>query len=98
MHATETTWQRDADTYYQLRSELVGDAARENVHSKVQMAMAYVWGWQDRRGEVDSDAALAFGYAYGAHCARFALERCSMRRNVGDAFKRWRAGESIEGN
>lgn len=59
------------------------------------MGMAYVWGWQDREGECDSDVSLAFGYAYALHALDFETGSSVFKRNVKDAFERWRAGEAI---
>lgn len=87
-------WQIDAALYCGARDELktkhyCSDTLLGDLEKRQQMGMAYVWGWQDREGECDSDIALAFGYAYGLHAAEYMLEQSCMMRSVQDAWRRW---------
>lgn len=53
-------------------------------------ASAYVWGWQDGRGEdKDTEVATTFGLLYGEMSALYAAEKLPWKDNIGSAFKRW---------
>lgn len=61
-------------------------------------AGAYVWGLQDanpRGGHGDTLTAIAFGEAYRAHAEDFRAGRSVFRRNIPDAYLRFRHGQSI---
>lgn len=91
----------NTERFYELANQLKergNNIAANDVAAKVQQAMAYSWGWQDKAGVNDSDESLAFGYAYGIHCCEFELEMRCHRRNVADAFRRWTKTGDINGD
>lgn len=81
-------------------TDMVGIIADESVRKQVEIlaaqATGYVWGRQDA-GESARDTGYSadFGYAYGIHAAEYALGLSSSRRNIQDAFNRFKAGEDF---
>ncbi len=94
------TMEQATRTYFdacQALAERPADASKlAAVRKAHDMAMSYVWGWQDRvEGSGDSDDALAFAAVYALHTADFEAGTCAFRRPIVEAFRRWRAGDRV---
>ncbi|MDP8971198.1 MAG: hypothetical protein M3N52_12035 [Actinomycetota bacterium] len=107
--AAEQTRQARLDRLQALRGELIdrsGERAWFTVKRHQELATGYVWGWQDALAEgqpigdrlaiIDTEEATDFGREYAIHAARYALERAPGRTNPGNAWKRWRNGQTDE--
>lgn len=60
-----------------------------------QQAMSYVWGYQDARGECDSDQSFQFAVAYRSRKEAYLSERTFWMPNIADAWKEWLATGEI---
>jgi hypothetical protein len=84
------------EEYWALRATL-SPAYRADVDFSHGQGVAYVWGRQDAgESPKDTGESTEFGNAYGLHAARYAAQLISFRRNIRDAFERWRDGKPIE--
>jgi len=87
------------DTFARLMGELQGyvPSRAAGVAEHQAQAVGYVWGWQDAGGSPkDTQVSTDFGYAYGIHCALYALERQGYRQNIAKAFEQWCATGSVD--
>lgn len=56
--------------------------------------MTYVWGRQDAGESAhDTDAAIAFGAAYGRHTYRYRIGHHYCTTNIARAYDAWRTGD-----
>lgn len=83
-------WQNAAEAYYEAYHE-AGDHARIAGERGAREGMAYVWGWQDARGESDSEVGLAFGYVRGLEVLAFETGQSFHLGPVADSFRAFMA-------
>lgn len=67
------------------RTDRAIQAARTASHK----AMAYVWGWQDRENEADSDVSQAFAFTYGLHVLRYEIGESFFQQCIQKAWTSW---------
>lgn len=80
--------------YYDIIARLRPDEAAM-VKENNRMAMTYVWGWQDARGEErDTLESQVFGRMFGIVSALHMLNKCAGP-NIASAFKSFRESGHI---
>jgi len=87
-------------TYYDVCASLSGSPAdSEKLNSVISahdMAMAYVWGWQDNCPQ-DQQGLDAYPFAniYALHVSDFELGYSHFRYPIVKAFEMYRSGDAI---
>jgi hypothetical protein len=96
MTARPTLTELNSTEYWGHILSALPERSRTTVDTLRAQATAYVWGRQDA-GEGDRDTGISHEFAdvYGRHAAAFTLELVGFRRNIQDAYDRWRSGGDL---